>query len=123
MFKKIQTGRFIRRALAGTGLALATLAAWATNVSGTWNMSVTTPAGSGNPTFVLKQDGEKVSGTYQGAFGSADVTGTLKGDVLTLRYNSGNGPITYTGKVSGKKVEGTTDMGTIGKGTFSGSLK
>jgi hypothetical protein len=117
------TPRRLRSALMSTCLTLAAAAAWAAaSVAGTWNMSVESPAGSGNPSFVLKQEGEKITGTYNGAFGSAPVTGALKGDVLTLSYSISGGPVvTYTGKVTGNKVEGTTDMGSIGKGSFKGS--
>ena len=113
----------LHRALSGAALALAAAAAFATvSVAGTWAMAVDTPAGSGNPSFVLKQEGDKVTGTYNGAFGSAPVTGSVKGDVLTMSYTRSAGPvITYTGKVTGNKIEGTADMGQIGKGTFSGS--
>ena len=122
MFNTFNTKTF-RRALGGAALALAASAAFAaTSVAGNWAMTVDTPAGSGNPSFVLKQDGDKVSGTYKGAFGSAPVTGSVKGDVLTMSYTSSAGPvITYTGKVTGNKIEGTADMGQIGKGTFSGT--
>ena len=122
MFNSFNT-KTLRRALAGASLALAAVAAFAnTSVAGTWAMSVDTPAGSGNPSFVLKQDGDKVSGTYNGAFGSAAVTGTVKGDVLTKSYTSSGGAVvTYTGKVSGNKIEGAADFGQIGKGTFSGT--
>src|SRR5262249_3632691 len=45
------------------------------DVSGAWSVTVETEAGSGNPSFTFKQEGEKLSGKYKGAFGEADLTG------------------------------------------------
>ncbi|MFV8227053.1 hypothetical protein ACNKXV_13975, partial [Christiangramia aquimixticola] len=49
------------------------------DLTGTWTVDVQTDMGSGNPTFVLKQEGEKITGTYSGSLGDSQVTGTLKG--------------------------------------------
>jgi hypothetical protein len=111
-----------RRILAGAALAFAAAVAWAqANVAGTWGMVVETPAGNGSPSFVLKQDGNQITGTYNGTFGSYPVTGSLDGDMLTLTYNASGTVITYKGKVTGSKVEGTVDLGGMGQGRFTGS--
>ncbi|HYU80933.1 MAG TPA: hypothetical protein VEK56_18230 [Vicinamibacterales bacterium] len=51
-------------------------------------MTFHTPPPNGDlpATFVFKQDGVKISGTYDGPGGPDDVTGTIKGNdvVLTL---------------------------------------
>jgi len=44
-------------------LATATSLVFA-DVTGTWKLSVETPNGTGTPTVILKQDGEKLTGTY-----------------------------------------------------------
>src|SRR5580765_5922870 len=46
------------------------------DMTGKWTFNVTTDAGTGTPTFTIKQDGEKLSGHYVGTFGEADFTGT-----------------------------------------------
>ena len=61
-------------------IGLAGLPLFAHDISGSWEFSVDTAAGSGSPSFVFKQDGEKLTGTYTGLFGKADLTGTVKGD-------------------------------------------
>jgi len=63
-------------------LALFTAAALAADISGAWNAAVTLDAGSGTATFVLKQSGDRVTGTYSGTVGEAKVTGTVKGDAV-----------------------------------------
>jgi hypothetical protein len=69
--------------------------------------------------FVLKQEGEKLRGTYSGALGEAKVTGSVKGQDVTIEFNLG-AAIVYTGKLeeSGKTITGTCDLGGQASGTF-----
>jgi hypothetical protein len=102
---------------------LASTAAFA-DVSGTWLMSVETQAGSGTPTFTLVQKGDQLSGTYKGQFGEAPVTGTVKGNDITITYKiSAQGQdvdVVYTGTLDGDKVSGKVKLGSFGDGTFTG---
>ncbi len=100
-----------------------TASAFAADISGKWDFSVSTPAGNGNPTFVFKQDGEKLSGTYHGFFGSAQLKGTVKGDDVEYAFSTSNGTVTYKGKVSGNSMKGTVKLEDLGDGTFSGAKK
>jgi hypothetical protein len=95
----------------------------ADSLTGTWDLSVDSPAGKGNPTFVLQQDGEKVTGTYKGVFGESKVTGKIQGSDFELSYNSSGLDVTYKGKIEGNKIKGNLDMGSYGKGTFTGEKK
>ena len=109
-------------------LALFSLAALASDVSGTWIANVETDAGSGSPTFVFKQTGDQITGTYTGAFGEAKITGTVKGNQITWGWEStatGEATkITYTGTLGDDgKIKGTVDLGSVGKGTFTASKK
>jgi hypothetical protein len=94
------------------------------DVSGSWSVTVESEAGSGNPSFTLKQDGEKLTGKYKGAFGEADLTGTVKGDKIEFSFKvSGQveGTITYTGTTDGKTMKGKVNLAGMGEGTFSGN--
>jgi cytochrome c-type biogenesis protein CcmE len=104
--------------------ALFSVAAFAADVTGTWNFNVETDAGSGTPTFVLKQSGEELSGTYSGALGEAKVKGTVKGDKVEITFEvspSGDAvKVIYTGTLDGeKKMKGTVKLGSLGEGTFT----
>jgi hypothetical protein len=97
----------------------------AADVSGKWRFEVETEMGSGSPTFDLKQDGEKLSGTYKGVLGEAPVTGTVKGDDVEISFEaSPQGQkitVKYMGKLDGPdKIKGSVDLGGFGKGTFTG---
>ncbi len=95
----------------------------AVNVSGTWNATVETQAGTGNPSFVLKQDGENLTGTYKGQFGEAPLKGTLKGSDISFAFKvDAQGQsleISYTGKVNGDSMGGKVVLGTFGEGTWT----
>jgi len=93
------------------------------DITGTWNFEVETEAGTGNPTFTFKQEGEKLSGRYKGAFGEADLSGTVKGNQVEFSFKvTGNfeGTITYTGTVDGNTMKGKVKLAELGEGTFTG---
>lgn len=99
---------------------------WAHDVSGNWEFNVDTSAGSGSPSFVFKQDGEKLTGTYSGLFGKADLTGTVKGDQVDFKFNfsySGqSGVAHYSGTIeSATKMSGKVEFGDLGEGTWTGT--
>jgi hypothetical protein len=110
--------------LAIAALTIAPLAG-AADVTGTWIMAVETGAGSGSPTFVLVQKGEALSGSYKGMLGEAPVTGTVKGDEVTIEYKvDGQGQtlaVKYSGKTDGKTMSGKVSLGQLGEGTFTGT--
>jgi hypothetical protein len=93
------------------------------DVTGTWNFEVETSAGSGNPTFNLKQDGEKLTGRYKGALGEADLTGTVKGNQVEFSFKitgQVEGTVVYSGTTDGKTMKGKAKFAELGEGTFTG---
>jgi hypothetical protein len=110
--------------LAAVGALSMSVFAADANVTGTWNMTVESPMGSGNPVFELKQTGSDVTGSYKGQLGEAPVKGTLKGNALELKYSiNAQGTdltITYAGTVEGDTVKGKVSYGDMGEGTFTG---
>jgi hypothetical protein len=98
------------------------------NVTGEWNVTVETSAGSGNPTFTFKQDGETLTGMYKGQFGESALTGTVKGSDIkfTIKINAQGQDLTivYTGKIESKdSMKGTVALGELGEGTWTGKRK
>jgi len=93
----------------------------ATNLTGTWNAKVDLGTQTGSPTFELKQDGEKLTGTYSGALGEAPIKGTVKGNDVTIDFDASGAAVHYAGKISadGNKIEGTVDYGGQASGTFT----
>ena len=108
-------------------LASASLVAQATNVTGEWAFNVQTDQGGGTPVITFKQDGEKLTGTYAGQLGNADLTGTLKGNAIhftfTLDVQGQQAPVTYDGTVEKNTMKGKMDIGGMVSGTFTATKK
>lgn len=93
----------------------------AADVTGTWNATVDLGGQGGTPTFVLKQDGDKLTGTYSGALGDAPLHGTIKGSDVVFDFEVQGAAVHYAGKLSadGTKIEGKCDYGGQASGTFT----
>lgn len=101
-------------------LFLSAALSFAADVTGKWTFNVVLDAGGGSPTFELKQEGEKLTGTYHGQLGEANVTGTVKGDKIDFSFGGDAGVAKYSGTIeSPTKMKGTVDYGELGKGTFT----
>ena len=95
-------------------------AAQEVDVTGTWRLLVELDLGSGEATFVFKQEAESLTGTYEGLFGTADVTGTIEGNQIEFRFGSDVAEAVYIGTVDGDTMKGTCDYGGVGEGTWEG---
>jgi len=96
------------------------------DISGNWEFNVETSAGSGSPSFVFRQDGEKLTGTYSGLLGKADLTGTVKGDQVDFQfkfdYSGQSGVAHYSGTIeSATQMKGKVQFGDLGDGTWTGT--
>src|SRR5262245_6112682 len=82
-------------------------------LTGTWAVTIHAPDGDHAVTYILKQDGEKVTGTYQGTFGPAEVTGTVKANDVTLSVTVVKSLTAVTAHFSGKLTSATKMSGTV----------
>ena len=93
------------------------------DVTGVWDLTVETQTSTAHPSITLKQDGEKLTGTYQGRMGDAKLQGTLKGDnihfTVTLKFQESSIAVTYDGTVSGDAMKGTARFADSGTGKWS----
>lgn len=93
------------------------------DVTGDWDITINSPQGARQAKATFKQEGEKLTGKYKGAFGESDLTGTVKGDKIEFSFKvSGQieGTLTYTGSTDGKTMKGKVNLAGMGEGTFSG---
>ena len=101
-----------------------TVGAQSTNVSGNWKLTFETPNGAANPSLVLKQEGEKLTGTYKGRFGEAPLEGAVKGKEIKFTVKvSAQGQdflLEYAGAVDGDTMKGKVKFGDMGEADFSG---
>ena len=99
-------------------------AALAADVNGTWDLSVTTSQGTFTPAVSIRQDGEKLSGTYRGRMGESALTGTLKGNEIQfsviLKFKDQDFTVTYSGTVDGNTMSGKVQFVEGAPGSWSG---
>lgn len=114
--------------LKATVLALALLTASPafaqTNITGDWDVTVTSPQGTNTTLVTFKQDGEKVSGIFKAAQGQLPFDGgSLTGGDLkftfTINTQGMELPITLTGKVEGAAMTGKADFGGFAEGDWT----
>ncbi|MBX9599958.1 MAG: hypothetical protein K2X35_03100 [Bryobacteraceae bacterium] len=101
----------ISKSLRVVALSLAAVCAFAADVTGKWTATMEGPRGAQTTTFNLKADGEKLTGTVEGARGGpAEISdGKISGDDISfavVREVQGNQmKILYKGKVSGNELK------------------
>lgn len=106
--------------LAAVAMAAAAVPVTASDVTGTWSCTVQLDSGTGTPTFVFKQDGEKLTGSYSGAAGEAALEGTVKGNQIQFTIETQYGTITYQGTIEdADTMKGTADYGGQATGAWT----
>ena len=109
-------------------LSLFVCSLWGADVSGSWDAQVETSGGSGAPSFVLKQEGEKLTGSYSGALGQAQLTGTVKGDAIEFSFEvspaGDKAKVIYKGTIkSPASMGGTVAIEGLGEGTWTATKR
>lgn len=104
--------------------------AGALNLSGTWNLRVNT-GGAGDPevaiTLLLQQQGERLTGSIQGALGSNPIANATLGASGELRFSvpvtleGQTTEINFAGTVTGNEMRGTVEAVGRGTGSFTGT--
>lgn len=123
LMKQIRSRTFVALvAVALTALAAGAQQRWA-DLTGKWRFAVVTENGTGTPAVVLKQEGEKLTGTYESArMGVRTIEGTVKKDSLRFALKGGEVELTFVGVVVDKNnLRGMVDFGGQGGATFTGT--
>ena len=103
-----------------TGAMLAPLAAQ--DIAGHWIVNVDLDAGSGEVSFVFEVEDGKITGTYAGSFGEAQLTGTIEGNVVNFTFEVDDvGTVSFSGVVDGDTMSGECEYELAGSGTFEGT--
>lgn len=109
-------------------LLLALVPVWGADISGAWDFTVNTDAGTGNPAFVFRQQGDTLTGTYKGLLGEAKVTGSVTGDKVAFsfegEYDGNKIKIEYTGTIeSPTSMKGSVRFAGLGEGAWTAKKK
>jgi hypothetical protein len=98
-----------------------------TNVSGAWDISLETQQGTATPTMVLRQEGEKLTGTYKGRLGESKLEGTVKGRSIrfsvSLKFRDQPMTVSYDGTVENDSMKGKATFGDRGTGSWTAKRK
>jgi imidazolonepropionase-like amidohydrolase len=91
----------------------------AVDVTGTWEMTVTTEMGDISATVTLVQTGSEVTGTFRSEMGTSDITdGTISGSDIefsvTLPIMDRPRELVFIGTVEEDTMEGSLDLGAMG---------
>ena len=96
------------------------------SVAGSWDLAINGPEGPITAGAVLKQDGDKISGTLTSPQGEVQVAGTMTGKTMALQFTvptpQGNLDIKVTAEVNGSEMKGMMDFG-MGQADFTGKKK
>jgi hypothetical protein len=88
-------------------------------------MTLEMSMGTGTPTLDLKQDGEKLTGTYTGRYGTFDLQGSVKERAIQFSFTmSAEGQsvtMSFTGEIAqdGQTMKGTAVLGEMGDATWT----
>jgi hypothetical protein len=97
----------------------------AIDVTGKWQFTVTSSAGTGTPTITFKQHGDSLTGHYSSAtLGEADFTGSVKADKIafnvTVEVQGTTLVVSYKGDIESRdSMKGSVVLGELGSGTFT----
>ena len=95
------------------------------SVAGKWAMALEMSMGTGTPTLELKQDGEKVTGTYTGRYGTFALEGTVKARAIefavTISAEGQSVTMRFAGEVAAdnQTMKGTASLADLGEATWS----
>jgi hypothetical protein len=94
-------------------------------LAGNWQLKIVSPQGNREPSLLLTQKGQEVTGTYKGMRGDAPIAGTVTGNQFSLTVKLGTGDNTmvveFKGKVEGTTLAGMVMMGQRGEAPFTGT--
>ena len=109
--------------LAAVSVLSVTVFAAPANVVGQWSVSLELGSIVGHPTLDLKQDGEKLTGTYRGRYGASPLEGAVKenqiGFTVTINAEGQETSGYFSGTVEGDKMSGNVEFEGAGEGTWS----
>ena len=104
-------------------LAASPLALAPAKVAGEWQVELELGSITGRPTIELKQDGEKITGTYRGRYGTSPLEGAVKenqiGFTVTMNAEGQQTSGFFAGVVDGDTMSGKVEFEGAGEGTWS----
>src|SRR3954463_3743219 len=93
------------------------------NVVGKWNVTLQLESITGHVVILLKQDAEKLTGTYEGRYGQSELKGSIKEKeiefAVSIVAEGMQSQGVFGGKVNGDTMSGNVSYEGAGDGTWS----
>lgn len=93
------------------------------DIAGQWQFTVELAVGTGRPLVTFKQDGEKITGMYEGRYGKSNLEGTVKENHVEFTVTVVAEGTTVSGAFSGTyendRMSGDVDYEGAGDGTWT----
>ena len=104
-------------------ISVTLLSAAPASIAGPWQFTVELSMGTGRPLVTFTQDGEKITGTYEGRYGVSKLEGTVKENrvefTVTIVAEGSTVAALFTGVFDKERMSGEVDYGSAGDGTWS----
>jgi hypothetical protein len=93
------------------------------NVAGPWQFTIELSMGTSTPVVTFKQDGEKLTGTYEGRYGKSTLEGTVKDNQIefTLTIVAEGTPVSavFAGVYEAGAMKGNVEYEGAGDGIWT----
>jgi hypothetical protein len=93
------------------------------DLTGDWEVRLTTPGGPMEFHMYLDHEGSKLSGRLTSPSGEFPLTGSTEGNQIKIAWTYPDGAelleITFAGKMVGHAIRGTANVGRLGEGAMS----
>jgi L-seryl-tRNA(Ser) seleniumtransferase len=99
------------------------LASAPANIGGAWQFKVELSMGTAEPVVTFKQDGEKITGTYEGRYGTSNLEGTVRENEVEFNVTfliQGDAIVgAFAGTVEGDRMTGQVEYEGAGEGQWT----
>jgi hypothetical protein len=121
---RLVSNRYTRVAAIVAAVAVGRASAQTTDLTGRWDVVVTTKFSQGKSLLVLEQKGQALTGYIDGQYGKADLTGAVKGRTFsftfTLTLEDGKASkVLYEGSADKNTLTGKVTIPSVVEGTFT----
>jgi hypothetical protein len=104
-------------------ISAALVSAAPANIAGQWQFTVDLAVGTGRPLVTFKQDGEKITGTYEGRYGKSNLEGAVKENrvefTVTLVAEGTTVSGAFSGTYENDRMAGDVEYEGAGDGTWT----
>ena len=95
------------------------------SIAGKWTMTLEMSMGTGTPTLEFRQNGEKITGSYTGRYGTSPLEGSIKELAIqftvTMEAESQQVLMVFSGEIAadGQTMKGKAVLGELGEATWT----